>query len=190
MLIDVPDVKSAGSIVTVDPETATLASVTEIVCLMTPLSLIKILPVPFWMLSVNVSIKLEEGKTSAALLAGEYIETVGAVVSISTVKSIELVANCPATSTVIFPDELPTGTVAVKPVDVLAVTVVAIPLNLTILLVGVVLKFFPVIVTEVPIVALKGLKELTIGIKSDNGLENTPLLTVPAKSSVSLTAKD
>ena len=47
MLTAAPKLRSAGLIVTVFPETVTVADVTSIVCVVTPPSFIKIFPVPF-----------------------------------------------------------------------------------------------------------------------------------------------
>ena len=68
------------------------------------------------------------------------------------------------TVTVIAPLVAPVGTEVVMLVVVLAVTVAAVPLNLTVLLAEVVLKFVPVIVTEVPNGPEVGLKEEIVGV--------------------------
>jgi len=80
-----------------------------------------------------------------------------------TVKSFALVAEFPATVTVIFPVVAPTGTVVVIIVAVLAVTLAVIPLNITILFAAVVLKFVPVMMTDAPIMPKVGLKEIIVG---------------------------
>jgi hypothetical protein len=80
-----------------------------------------------------------------------------------TVKSVALVAVLPATVTVILPVVAPAGTVVVMDVVVLAVAVAVVPLNLTVLLAGVALKFVPVIVTVVPVTPDVGVKEVIVG---------------------------
>lgn len=64
----------------------------------------------------------------------------------------------PATVTEIFPVVALAGTVHVIEVVVLAVTTADVPLNITMLLDGVVLKLVPVMVTVVPIEPDKGVK--------------------------------
>jgi hypothetical protein len=80
-----------------------------------------------------------------------------------TVKSVALVAVLVPTVTVTFPLIAPAGTVVVMLVAVLAVTVATVPLNFTILDVGVVLKFEPLIITVVPADPERGLKEVMVG---------------------------
>ena len=67
------------------------------------------------------------------------------------------------TVTVIVPVVAPTGTDVVMLVAVLAVTTAVVPLNFTMLLAGVKSKFVPVIVTEVPIGPLVGVKLVIVG---------------------------
>jgi len=75
-----------------------------------------------------------------------------------TVKLALLVAVKPATATVIVPVVAPDGTTTTNCVVVAVETVAAVPLNLTVLLVLVELKFVPVIVTEAPTAPPRGLK--------------------------------
>jgi len=89
--------------------------------------------------------------------------TTGGVVSIGTVKFVALVPVSPATVTVIAPVVEPVGTDVVILVAVLAVTVAVVPLKFTVLLAGVVLKFAPVIVTDVPTGPLPGVNEVRMG---------------------------
>ena len=70
----------------------------------------------------------------------------------------------PPTVTDITPVVAPAGTVVVILVAVLAVTNAVVPLNITMLLAGVVLKFVPVMVTTVPMGPLVGLKEVMVGL--------------------------
>lgn len=80
-----------------------------------------------------------------------------------TVKSVELVTVFPPTVIDNFPVVAPEGIVVVIVEDVLAVTVEVVPLNFTVLLAGVVLKFVPVMVTVVPTNPLTGLKLVMVG---------------------------
>ena len=68
----------------------------------------------------------------------------------STLNVAALVADNPATSTEMVPVVASDGTDVVMLVAVLADTTAAVPLNLTVLFAGVVLKFVPVIVTVFP----------------------------------------
>lgn len=126
-----------------------------------------------------------------APLVGLKLVMVGEVV-IPTEKSTMLVAICPPTATVIFPVVAPDGTVAVILVLVgVPVMVAIVPLNLTILLAGIVLKFSPMILTTVPVAPVTGLMLLITG-----KLETTVMfvdwlrttLHIPA-SSLNLTLK-
>lgn len=107
---------------------------------------------------------------------------------------VELIADPPrAVVTVTRPVVAPAGTMAVMLVEVLAVTFAVVPLNLTLLLDGVALKFVPLIVTIVPSGPLAGANEVmaTMGCEignSDNGRDYTPLNKVPAKRWLSFTA--
>ena len=85
---------------------------------------------------------------------------VGAIV---TVKFDVLTAMNELTVTVMLPVVAPAGTVVVMLVVVAAVTMAAVPLNLTVLLAGVVLKFVPVIVTVVPTEPPVGVKLFIAG---------------------------
>ncbi len=80
-----------------------------------------------------------------------------------TVKVEALVAVKEFTVTEIVPVFAPTGTVVVMLVVVDAVTVAAVPLNITVLLAGVALKLVPVMVTVVPSGPLTGLKLVIVG---------------------------
>ena len=74
-------------------------------------------------------------------------------------KPAALVAVRPPTVTVIGPVDAPIGTEVVMLIAELAVTVAVIPLNFTMLLLVVVLKFVPVMVTVVPVEPLVGVKD-------------------------------
>jgi hypothetical protein len=95
-----------------------------------------------------------------------------------TVKLVELVAVFPPTVTVNFPVVAPEGIVVVIVVDVLAVTVEVVPLNFTVLLAGVVLKFVPVMVTVVPTIPLTGLKLVMMGNVAAPMVKSFALTTV------------
>ena len=81
-----------------------------------------------------------------------------------TVKLLELVEVTPPMVTLIFPDELPVGTVVVILVEVLPVTVAAVVLNSTLLFALVSEKLVPVMVTEVAPPPLGGVKLEIAGI--------------------------
>ena len=80
-----------------------------------------------------------------------------------TVKTVALVSVFPATVTVMVPVVAPDGTDVVIDVAVLAVTVDVAPLNITVLPEGVVLKFVPVMMTEVPDGPDEGVKPVIVG---------------------------
>ena len=82
---------------------------------------------------------------------------------INVVKLAVLVAVNPFTITAIVPFVAAVGTVVVILVAVEAVTIAAVPLKLTVLAEGVVLKFVPVIVTVVPAPPPKGLNAEMVG---------------------------
>ncbi len=95
-----------------------------------------------------------------------------------TVKSSSLAAMLPPTVTVILPVLAPAGTEVVMLVAVLAVTVAVVPLNCTVLLAGVVLKFVPVIVTVVPTGPLEGVNEVMVGSAAAVTTKSSALVTV------------
>jgi hypothetical protein len=69
----------------------------------------------------------------------------------------------PALVTITAPLLPPAGAVVVMEVALAAVTTAAVPLNLTVLLAAVGSKLVPVMVTGVPAVPLKGLREVMVG---------------------------
>lgn len=77
----------------------------------------------------------------------------------STPNQLALEAVLPAMVTEILPELAPVGTVAVMLVLVLAVTVAATPLKVTMLLASMVLKLVPEMVTKAPTLPELGLKE-------------------------------
>jgi hypothetical protein len=87
-------------------------------------------------------------------------------VSVGVGKTVKLdpVNVTPLTVTEIFPEVAPAGTVAVNEVMVAAVTVAVVPLNLTTLFAGVVLKFVPEIVTVAPTAPLDGENPVMVGV--------------------------
>lgn len=109
----------------------------------------------------------------------------------STPKKLLLVAVLPSRETEIAPELAPAGTVAVILVVVLCATVADTPLNLTMLLAGIVLKLVPVMVTEVPVGPEIGAKVVMEGgvTNSDRGRDHTPRPPVPAYRVVPLTAR-
>ena len=80
-----------------------------------------------------------------------------------TMKLVELELVFPATVTAIGPVVAPTGTVVVIVVEVLAVTIAAVPLKVTVLLAAIELKFVPVIETVAPTNPEGGVKEIIVG---------------------------
>lgn len=108
------------------------------------------------------------------------------IVGAGTVKFVADVAVCPATVTVIVPVVAASGTEVVMLVAVLAETTASAPLNFTMLLAGVVLKFVPVIVTEVPTTPLVGLKLVIVGAGAVlivfRKIERTPETPTPTRS--------
>jgi hypothetical protein len=96
-------------------------------------------------------------------VAGLNPDKVGELGGVTT-KSFALVAVCPFTSTVITPVVVPTGTLVTILVAVgVPVMMATIPLNFTRLSLEVVLKFVPVIVTDVPMGPDTGLKLDIVG---------------------------
>ena len=93
-------------------------------------------------------------------LVGEKLDTVGGTV---TVNVPLLVAVEPLTVTAILPVVAPLGTATTSVVVVADETVALVPLNLTVLLVFVALKFVPEIVTDVPTGPELGVKPLIVG---------------------------
>ena len=84
-----------------------------------------------------------------------------------TVKSFALVAVLAATVTEIFPVVAPVGTDVVMEVVVLAETTAVTPLKRTVLLVGVVLKLLPVMVTVVPMLPDVGVNDVMVGTATE-----------------------
>ena len=119
-------------------------------------------------------------------LAGAKLAIVGGM---KTVNEEALVAVSAFTVTVIVPVVAPTVTVVVMLVAVDAFTVAPVPLKLTVLSAGVVLKPVPVMVTVVPTGPLMGLKELIAGTNSTSGLAHKLPKVLPAKSFVPLTLR-
>ena len=97
-----------------------------------------------------------------ALFAGAVIVTVGAVVSVWTVKVTPLLAT-PPTVTATLPVVAPLGTGATMLVALQLVGVAAVPLNFTALVPCVAPKFAPVIVTDVPTSADVGFRLVMLG---------------------------
>ena len=87
------------------------------------------------------------------------------------------------TATVIFPVVAPVGTVVTSWVAVADVTTAWVPLNLTMLFAGVVLKFVPVMVTIAPTPAEPGVKLVMVGAVT---VKLLPLVAVPALPTVTV----
>jgi hypothetical protein len=92
-----------------------------------------------------------------------YDAAVHGTVALGTVKLVADVPVTPPTATVIAPVVAPVGTVVVIVVAVDAETVAVVPLNFTVLFTAVVLKFVPVMVTEVPTAPDAGAKLVIVG---------------------------
>lgn len=109
------------------------------------------------------------------------------MISEVTIKSSALVAALllPATDTEILPVVAPDGTITVKVVAVLDITTAGTPLNVTMLLEGVVLKFVPVIITVVPIgpevevklIMVGGMRVLTVKFEALNKTEHPIIIS-------------
>ncbi len=84
----------------------------------------------------------------------------------ATVKLVPVVTVIPLVVTLIGPVVAPAGTLVTILVEVDDVTVATVPLNMTTLLPGKVLKLFPVIVTCVFTAPLSGLKLVIVGVGS------------------------
>jgi hypothetical protein len=80
------------------------------------------------------------------------------------VKLFGLIKIIPFTIIDIGPVVAPAGTNTVKVVDVASVIEAEVPLNVTRLFAGVVLKFVPLIVTVAPTAPLVGLKFVKVGV--------------------------
>jgi hypothetical protein len=93
-----------------------------------------------------------------------YDAAVHAIAGIVTVKFVADVPVTPPTATVITPVVAPVGTVVVIEVAVDAVTIAVVPLNCTVLLAAVVLKFVPVMVTVAPTAPVAGAKLVIVGV--------------------------
>jgi hypothetical protein len=94
----------------------------------------------------------------------------------NTVKLDELVPATPFTVTDTGPEVTPAGTTAVRLVVVDVLTVAITPLNLTVLLAGVELKFVPVIVITAPMAALVGVKLVIVGVGTVKLVELVPVI--------------
>ena len=90
------------------------------------------------------------------------------------VKLVVVVAVEEATVTEIAPVVAPDGTVTVRVLPVAAVTVAAVPLNSTVSALGVVLKFWPWMVTVVPTPPCWGVK-LKIASEPGGGLDDVAI---------------
>jgi hypothetical protein len=135
-----------------------------------------------------------------ALLAGVELKFVPVIVTVTptapdvgvndemvgvpgTVKTEALVSVTPFTVTVIFPVAAPDGTVVVREVEVAALTTAAVPLKVTTLLAGVVLKLVPVIVIVAPTAPLDGENPVMVGVGKTVKLE-TLVNVIPAVTTV------
>lgn len=135
------------------------------------LSLVKIAPFaiplfPFPLASLAFPLK---GYQATRPFTGRYPGTI--------MKLLKLVPVSDPTVTVIFPVVASEGTVEVILVAVLAVTVAVTPLNFTMLLIGIELKFVPAIVTDVPAGPLVGVNDVIMGVACTK--ENPTFVAAP-----------
>jgi hypothetical protein len=94
------------------------------------------------------------------------------LLAVVTVKSLADVTVLLLTVTAIRPVVAPDGTVTTSCVAVAETTVAVVPLNVTVLFAITVLKFAPVMVTDVPTAPLDGVKLEIVG----DGVTSSPLL--------------
>ncbi|MGA7827829.1 MAG: hypothetical protein WCA04_09220, partial [Geobacteraceae bacterium] len=162
-----PDVAPAGTVVTiwVAVELVTTASV----------------PLNFTMLSVGVV--LNSDPVMVTVVPGSPNKGATAVMAAPgvTVKLAGDVAVLLPTITVTDPVVAPAGTVVTIWVAVELVTTAAVPLNITMLLAGVVLKLVPVMVTVVPGGPEDGAREVIVGAGVELLLPQPASRTVIAK---------
>ncbi len=109
----------------------------------------------------------------AAPSEGVKVEIVGVS---NTLNGDPLETVSPFSVNEIVPVDAPTGTEVVILVEVEAVTTAATPLNSTTLLVGVVLKLFPEMITDAPTAPLAGLNPVIDGVGST--VKSLTLVTV------------
>jgi hypothetical protein len=103
------------------------------------------------MLLAGVVLKLEPVIVTIVPIGPEVgLNDVSLGVGAVTVKSLALCAGMQLTVTITLPVVAPLGTVVVMLVLVLAITTAGVILNRTVLLLGMVLKFVPVMITVVP----------------------------------------
>lgn len=121
-----------------------------------------------------VPVRVTVVPTGPVVGENEVIVGVGKI----TVNELALVPVSDPTVTVMTPEVAPAGTTAAMLVAVLAVTVAVVPLNFTVLLAGVVLKFDPVMVTVVPIKPLIGLNVVTVGAVREITVKLVVLVTL------------
>jgi hypothetical protein len=170
-----PVIVGVGSSVKLDPlVTVTPLTVTEIGPLVAPagtitVSVVEVAPVTVAATPLNCTV----------LFAGVVLKLVPVIVTVAptaplvgvkldivgvpgTVNIPVLVTVTPLSVTEIGPVEAPGGTVTVRVVAEAPVTGALIPLNSTTLLLGVVLKFVPVIVTDAPTAPVVGLNPVIV----------------------------
>ena len=109
---------------------------------------------------VSKLVPLIETEVPLVPIVGVKLLIVGAL-ELTTVKLVALEIDPAGEVTLIKPVVAPEGTLVTILVAVDEVTVAAVPLNVTVLLLGVVLNAVPQIVTEVPIVPLPGVNAIS-----------------------------
>ena len=143
-----PELLTVGTVVEI------LVEVAEVTVAFVMLSLVLLLEAVVWKF-VPLIVRL----VPVVPVVGERLLIVGAL-ELVTVNEVLLETETAETVTWITPVVAPLGTVVTICVAVEEVTVAAVPLNVTVLLAGVVLKAVPKIVTVVPIGPLFGLKPI------------------------------
>jgi hypothetical protein len=137
--------------------------VTMLVAVGVPI-IVAVVPLNFTMLLAAIVLKFAPMIVTlvpTAPLVGVKLAIEGGTIMI---KSVALVATCPLTSKVIFPVVAPVGTEVTMLVGVgVPIIGATVPLNFTMLLEVVVLKFVPVIVTVAPTIPLAGVKLAIVG---------------------------
>lgn len=133
------------------------------------------------MLVVPVAAALNDAISPTQAIKSDGWVVMFMVLPLVTVKGITVKAVMHPISSEIDPVIAPNGTIAVMLVAVLAVTVATTPLNFTVLLIGVVLKFIPVIVTLVPTGPLVGEKDEAVNAGKEETVLRSIEVVLPLK---------
>lgn len=163
-----PDMVGAGSVtVKSDPEVAVCSDTVTVIfpvvapegtvtfnCVFVAAVTVAVVLLNLTVFSAATRLKLSPVMTTAVPTLPEVglklLMEGGVIAGVPTKKSVVVVAVCSFTVTLIFPVLAPSGTETTSCVADAEVTVAVTPLNFTVLLAAVVLKFDPVIVTAEP----------------------------------------